>query len=260
MFTIILATILLGLILAPLGCLVLWKRYAYYGDGLAHASMLAVAISAAVNINIIFATIINTILFMYLVNPLHSQKKDTLDRNARVGFISSIMLSLSLVLSAVYPGSFSLDHLLFGDLLLVTIEDIYVLSIILLFVALFFFLNYKKLILIILSRDIAFSKGINVAKLELLFLSILSFSIVFTIKIVGALLVVSILLIPAIAARRISSGTFSMLCTSLIIIQVMNFIAIYASLYFDLPFAPSIILSGGLIYLLLVLIRFKKFY
>lgn len=258
MFTIILATILLGLILAPLGCLVLWKRYAYYGDGLAHASMLAVAIGAAANINIIFATIINTILFMYLVN--HSQKKDSLDHNARVGFISSIMLSLSLVLSAMYPGSFNLDHLLFGDLLLVTIEDIYVLSIILLFVALFFFLNYKKLILIILSRDIAFSKGINVAKFELLFLSILSFSVVFTIKIVGALLVVSILLIPAMAARLISSDTLSMLCFSLIIIQIMNSIAIYSSLYFDLPFAPSIILSGGSIYLLLALIRFKKSY
>ena len=104
----------------------------------------------------------------------------------------------------------------------------------------------------VLSHEIAHVRGVNVKRIELLFLLLLSFAIMLTIKIVGALLVTSILIIPSMIARLFSSTPLRMLAGSVVVIQIMNFFGIIASFIFDLPFAPSIILSGGVIYILSV--------
>ena len=69
MTVIIIISTLLGLIFAPLGCLVLWKRYVYYSEGLAHASMLGAVFSILSGIPIFYAAIINTFIFALIVFP-----------------------------------------------------------------------------------------------------------------------------------------------------------------------------------------------
>ncbi|MCP5369709.1 MAG: metal ABC transporter permease [Rickettsiaceae bacterium] len=244
MLTIILVLVLLGAILAPLGCLMLWNRYTYYGDGLAHSSMFAIILSNIMNINLVMASLLNASIFTYLV---YKTKKKS-ERNASISMISSLMVSASLVLSSLYPYNINLEQILFGDLMLVGQNDLYYLVAIFIVVVIFFIVNYKKLILIIISTDIAHLKGIKTTLIEYVFLLILSFSVICTIKIVGVLLVTSILIIPAMTARFISSTPLQMICVSVIIIQIMNISGIFLSFYGDLPFSPVIILSGGLFY------------
>lgn len=244
MLTIILVLILLGLILAPLGCLVLWNRYTYYGDGLAHSSMLAVILSSIMNIHLIVASILNALIFTYLV---YKTKKKS-EQNASIGMISSLMVALALVLSSLYPNNINLEQILFGDLMLVGQEELYYLAAIFVVVVIFFIMTYKKLILMIISKDIANLQKIKVELIEYSFLLILSFSVICTIKIVGVLLVTSILIIPAMTARLISSTPLKMIFLSVIIIQIMNLCGAVLSFYGDLPFAPVIILSGGVLY------------
>jgi zinc transport system permease protein len=246
MVVIFIISVLIGLIFAPLGCLVLWKRYVYFGDGLAHASMLAAVISVIAGVPILYAGIINTLLFVIIVFKLKSESGN----NAAIGLTSSIMISLALILSYVFPDYFNFTSLLFGDIISADVNDAIILCIILVSVIIFFLKFYRNLILIILSKDLAHSRGVKVKTLEFLFLSILSFAVLATIKIVGVLLVTSIILIPAMVASLISSSPLKMIIISIFIAQLMNFCGIILSFYADMPLAPIIILCGGLLYLL----------
>ena len=253
MTEIIIASILTGCIFAPLGCFVLWNKYVYYGDGLAHASMLGGAISVVLGVPIIYVGIINTICFIGFIFKI----KNKSGNNAAIGLVSSVMISLALIIAHIFPNQFSLNSLLFGDILAANNEDLLRLVIIFIIISAFISLNYRKLILIILSRDIAHSRGIKVKLLEFLFLAILSFAIISTIKIVGALLVTSIILIPAMIARLLSKSPFQMLLISILIALIMNFSCIILSFYANLPFAPIIIVCGGIKFLI-ASILYKK--
>lgn len=245
MIVVLTISVLLGLIFAPLGCLVLWKRYVYLGDGLAHASMLAAVLSITAGIPIIYAGIINTLLFALIVFKL----KNKSGNNAAIGLTSSLMISLALILSYIFPGKFNFTSLLFGDIITANSDDIIILIILLAAVLLFFIATYKNLVMTVLSKDIARTRGIKVAILEFVFLAIFSFAVLSTIKIVGALLVTSIILIPAMAARLISNSPSMMIISAIFLAQLMNFGGILVSLYIDIPFAPVIILCGGGLYI-----------
>ena len=247
MTTIIAISTLIGLMFAPLGCLVLWKRYVFFADGLAHASMLAAVISVLLDIPIFYAGIINTALFAFVVFKLKRKSGN----NAAISLTSSLMISSALILSYIFPGKFNFASLLFGDIVVSSSKDILTLSILLVSVIAFFISFYKKIILLIISKDIASSREINVNLIEFIFLSILSFSVLAAIKIVGGLLVTSIILIPAMSARIISSSPLMMIILSIFFAQIMNVLGIILSFHADLPFAPTIILCGGGIFIMI---------
>jgi zinc transport system permease protein len=161
------------------------------------------------------------------------------------------MISFALILSYIFPGKFNFTSLLFGDIVVAVSRDIISLSVLALLVFVFFYIFYKKIILIIISKDVAASRGINVGIIEFIFLTLLSFSVLVTIKIVGALLVTSIILIPAMRARIISTSPLMMIILSIIFAQIMNAFGIALSFYADLPFAPIIILCGGGIFIII---------
>jgi zinc transport system permease protein len=245
MTIIILISVLLGLIFAPLGCFVLWKKYVYFGDGLAHASMLSAVISILLDIPILYTGIVNAMLFALVVFKL----KNKSGNNAAIGMTSSIMISIALMLSYIFPNKFNFSGLLFGDIVTARPEDIIVLIALFVCVILFFLIYYRKIVIILLSKEIALSRGINVNMIEFIFIILLSFSVLATLKIVGALLVTSIILIPAMIARIIASSPLQMILFSIIFAQIMNLAGITFSYYADLPFAPIIIISGGIIFI-----------
>ena len=251
MFVIIIVSFLIELIFAPLGCLVLWKRYVYFGDGLAHASMLAGIISVMMGIPIFYAGLLSSGLFAFIIFKLRNNSGNS----AAIGLTTSMMISLSLILSYFYPTQINITKYLVGDIIVANDQDVKLLLFILLIVLIFFISCYKDLILIILSKDIAASRGVKVKFLELVFLAILSFSILSTIKIVGALLVTSIIVVPAMIARIIAKSPFLMIIFALLFSLLMNCFGVVLSFYGDIPFSPAIILSGGVIYIVIFSIK-----
>ncbi|MFY9590134.1 metal ABC transporter permease [Rickettsia endosymbiont of Halotydeus destructor] len=244
MLLIILALILISLIFAPLGCIALWKKYVYFGDGLAHASFLAASISIIANFPLIYSSMLVAVIFAIFVFIL----KNYSGKNAVISLISSFMLSLALIINYFSPSQNNVTNLLFGDILLVSPGDLTLLSIILVLIICFIGYFYNQIILIIINRDIAVIKGIQVKTIELLFLLLLSLSVFSTIKIVGALMVTAILLIPAMTARFISRTPLQMLIYSIIVSIFINFCGFIASFYFDIPFTPIVIIIGTFIY------------
>jgi len=253
MSIIIFAAILTGLILSPLGCLVLWKRYVYFGDGLSHSALFVGVLSITSGIPILYAAVINAVIFITAIMSL----KDNSGNNAAIAMISSIMISLSLILSHFFPEKVNINNMLFGDILSVDMEDIYILLILLALVASYLFITYRNLVLISLSSDIASSRSVKVRLIEISFLAILSFAVLITIKIVGAFLVTSVLLIPAMIGRLIAKSPIMMVVFAILSALIMNMMGVVISFYFDIPFAPVIILSGAAIYFL-TLIGFRR--
>lgn len=253
MTTIIIASILIGILFAPLGCVVIWKKYVYFGDGIAHASILAGVLSIILGLNIFIAGIILTFVFSYIILKLQAIS----GHNASIGLTSSAMLSIALILSYIFPINTNIDSLLFGDLIAANENDIMIVSGLLITTILFFIFTYKKLLLTTFNREIASTRKINIKLQEFIFLLLLAFTILSTIKIVGALLVTSIILIPAMTAKIIAHSPISMILYAVLFSILFNISGIILSIYIDLPFAPIIICSGAMIYLLILLFKEK---
>ncbi len=254
MFLIIATLILISFIFAPLGCVSLWKKYIYFGDGLAHASILAVSVSLILDLPLIYSGVIISIIFASSVFLLISVS----NANAVVSLISSFMLSVALLISYIAPSRINIDDLLFGDILAVSIHDVYMLLGMLVAVLSFVYLLCDKMVLIILHRDIARIKNIHVNLIEFTFLMLLSLSIFVTIKIVGTLLVISILIIPAMIARCISKNYTMMLVNSIIISLITNLLSLMISFYVDLPITPIIIIFSSFVYIGLIFIKYAN--
>ncbi|WP_341794419.1 metal ABC transporter permease [Rickettsia endosymbiont of Rhinocyllus conicus] len=244
MVLIILALILISCIFAPIGCIALWKRYVYFGDGLAHSSFLAVSISIIAHFPLIYSGLIVAILFSIFVFIFQNNS----EKNAVINLISSSMLAIALIINYFSSAQNNIVNLLFGDILSVAFDDLIVLAIMLIAIICFIAYFYNKILLIIINRDIAVIKGVKVNIIELLFLLILSISVFSAIKIVGVLMVTAVLLIPAMIARFMVGSPAMMITISIFISLFINFCAATASFYFDLPLTPLVIIIGSLIY------------
>lgn len=258
MIEIIVASLLIGFIFAPLGCVVLWKKYVYFGDGLAHSSMLAAVLSVILDLPLIVPAIFITAIFAISIFKL----KTNSGNNAIIGLTSNILMAIAVIISGLYAKNINIIGLLFGDILSITRGEIALLGMILIAVILFISIFYRSIILIVFSRDIAFARKVKVHLIELLFISLLSLSIICSIKMVGVLLVTSIIVIPAMSARIISSTPSMMIIFAIIIATIMNIAGMYFSFYSDLPFAPVIAASGGGVFFLLSIASaiYKKIY
>ncbi|XVN42771.1 MAG: metal ABC transporter permease [Candidatus Rickettsia vulgarisii] len=254
MALIILTIILISLIFSPLGCISLWKKYAYFSDGLAHASLLAGSISILLNFPVVFSGLIVASVFAILVFMLNNKSAT----GGVIVLISSFMLSLALVISYLNPAHININNLLLGDILSVSSNDIIMLLGILALVSIFIWYFYEQIVLIVINRDIAKIKGIKVGRIELAFLILLSLAVFSTIKVVGVLLVASILLIPAMTSRIISSTPAGMIINSVIISLVVNLIGMTASYHLDIPVSPIIALINAIAYLLVYIIYYIK--
>lgn len=256
MHIILLALILISLIFAPLGCIVLWKRYSYFGDGISHASLLAGSIALTTGLPIVFSIPLAAIAFALLISIF----KNNSDTNSTVGLISSLMLSTAIVISTLSPSSVNIEHLLFGDIISVTYTNILVLMAIISVNSLFISLQYRNILLETLSKDIAVIHNVKVRTLDFLFLLILSITICSTVKIVGALMVVSLLIIPPMIAGLFSKSPLQMIILAVIISLATNLIGIFLSFYLDFPPAPTIVILGAVTYILAyLLMRARNF-
>ena len=244
MVLIILALILISCIFAPIGCIALWKRYVYFGDGLAHSSFLAVSISIIAHFPLIYSGLIVAILFSIFVFIFQNNS----EKNAVINLISSSMLAIALIINYFSSTQNNIVNLLFGDILSVSFNDLATLAIMLIVIIGFIIYFYNQILLIIINRDIAVIKGIKVNIMELIFLLILSVSVFSAIKIVGVLMVTAVLLIPAMIARFMVGSPAMMIIISIFISLFINFCAATASFYFDLPLTPLVIIIGSLIY------------
>ena len=251
---IIIAAIGISLITSVLGCFVIWKKMAYFGDSLAHASLLGVAIGILFSIDINLMILAVTICFALILGFL--QNRNFLSNDALLGILAHGGISLAMiVISFSDNADIDLEGFLFGSLLSIENKDILLIYLALIIIYPIIFLNWQKLILLTLNSDIACSMGINPAKYRIIFTILIAVTITITVKITGVLLVTSLLIIPASISRIISKSPNQMLLFSTIISVFSSILGSILSYQFDLILGPVIITIAIAIFSLVVIGR-----
>lgn len=246
----IIAAIGISCITGLLGCFVVWKRMAYFGDSLAHSALLGIAIgylfSININIGILFIAIIFSILLTYL------QHKYILSTDTILGILAHGGIAIGMVMLSLsnYPN-FDLHQFLFGDILTISLSEIYYIYFSLICIYAIMYFCFDKLLLMTISKDIAQSQGINSFKYQLIFISLMAVTVTVSVKIIGVLLITSMLIIPAAASRNIAESPILM-CIFAILIGILSVIGgISFAYHFNTPSGPSIVMISIIIFILL---------
>ncbi|USD64540.1 zinc ABC transporter permease subunit ZnuB [Vibrio sp. SCSIO 43136] len=253
MFDFLLPSIIAGTIIAlltgPLGSFVVWRKMAYFGDTLAHASLLGISLGLLLNINLYLALVICCMALAVMLVTMQKQKivaTDTL-----LGILAHSALSLGLVSISFFDDvRIDLMAYLFGDLLAVSPDDLIFISAGCLFVlaALIFF--WRPLLSSSVNEELASIEGINTDLMRLVLMLLVGVVIAVGMKFVGALLITSLMLIPSAAARRFARSPEQMAVLAAIIGVLSVWSGLYFSWNFDTPAGPSVVLSAATVFLL----------
>jgi zinc transport system permease protein len=248
-----LAGIGVALAAAPLGCFVVWRRMAYFGDATAHAAILGVAISLAFSMSIFIGTVIVALLMALTVSFLSGRgyAMDTL-----LGVLAHSALAFGLVAVSFLSGiRIDLMAYLFGDILAVSRADLSVIWGGALLVVALIGWRWSALLIATLNEDLAYANGINPKREQLVVTLALAITVAVAIKVVGVLLIAAMLIIPAAAARPLSRTPEGMAVSAGLIGMLSVIVGLRAALVFDTPAGPSIVCVAALTFVMSSLVR-----
>lgn len=245
----LLAGLALALVAGPLGSFVVWRRMAYFGDTLSHAALLGVALGLLLDVSPTLAVTAGCLLLAVLLVTL--QQRQPLASDTLLGILAPTTLSLGLVvLSFMDEVRIDLMAYLFGDLLAVGPGDLaWIVGGAVLVLALLLPL-WRQLLAITVHEELARVEGLPVAALRLALMLLIAVVIAVAMKIVGVLLITSLLIIPAAAAQRHARTPEQMAVGA----SVLGMLAVAAGLslswYQDTPAGPSIVVAAAALFLL----------
>ena len=250
----ILAGLGIALIAGPLGSFVVWRKMAYFGDTLAHASLMGLALGFLFNINLYLALLICCLMLAVLLVTLQKQKLVATD--TLLGILAHSALSLGLVaVSFLDNVRVDLMSYLFGDLLAVSPTDLVFIytgaGVIGLVLATF----WRPLLSTTVNEDLAAVDGINIDLMRLILMLLVGIVIAVGMKFVGALIMTSLLIIPAATARKFSSTPEQMAWFASIIGSIAVCGGLSLSWFYDTPAGPSVVISAAAMFMLSQMVK-----
>ncbi|MGR6430541.1 zinc ABC transporter permease subunit ZnuB [Rhizobium sp. PAMB 3174] len=248
----LIAGIAVALMAGPLGCFIVWRRMAYFGDTMAHSALLGVALHLMFQLNMVAAVFAVAVAISVILILL--QRRQALSADALLGILSHATLAIGLVLVAFMTWvRIDLLAYLFGDILAVNKSDIAMVwgggaIVIGCIVAL-----WRPLLAATVNAELAEAEGLKPERARFLFMVLMALVIAIAMKIVGIMLITSLLIIPAATARRFSA-TPEMMAVMASIIGVLAVTGgLYGSLTYDTPSGPSIVVAALILFLLSLL-------
>lgn len=238
----------LGLALAtgPLGSFVIWRRMAYFGDATSHAAILGVALALALHLPIAAGTLFVALAMAATVATL-AAKGWAMDTT--LGVLAHSALAFGLVAISYVPGvRADLSTYLFGDILAVTKADLgFIWGGAALVLALLVW-RWQALLTTTLNEDLAYASGLNPDRERLALTLALALVVAVALKLVGALLIAAMLIIPAAAARALSRTPEAMAGLAILFGAVASLAGLQLSIWQDTPAGPSIVTAAAVIF------------
>jgi zinc transport system permease protein len=250
----LLAGLGVALVAGPLGCFVVWRRMAYFGDTLAHSALMGVSIGVLLGINI--SITVAAIPMLIALGLVYLEQRGILSLDTLLGILSHSALATGLVLISLLPDvRVDLMSLLFGDLLSVTVNDLWVIYGVAGTVVVLLLWLWKPLINITVHEELASVEGVKTSAVRTALMLITALVIAIAMKIVGVLLITALLIIPAATARRVSSTPEQMAVMASLIAMLTVVMGLAMSWYGDTPAGPSVVVCGALLFSLSLMVR-----
>lgn len=243
----LLAGFAVALVAGPLGAFVVWRRMAYFGGALSHMALLGVALGFLLGVDPTFGVafvVIAAALILGGVQGIRGLSLDTL-----LGIVAHAALAVGLIAAASLDGvRIDLMGYLFGDILAVGWDDVAWVwggAAVVLFVLMKL---WRDLLNITVHSDLAHVEGVNVRRTQLAFMLMLALVVALAMKIVGILLVTSMLIIPAASARALARTPEAMGLVAAGAGVASVAMGLWASYQFDLPAGPGIVAAASLFF------------
>ena len=247
----------IALVAGPLGCFVIWRRLSFFGDTLSHSALLGVTLALSFDINIALSVFFVSSAVALILLKL--QKTTNLPGDALLGLLAHSSLAVGLVvISFLSFIRFDIMGLLFGDILAVAPNDIFIIWIGGVLILLVLKIIWKPLFASTVNYELAEAEGMNPARVNAIFTILMAAIIAISIKMVGLLLITGMLIIPAAMARNLSNNPVQMVVYSVIGGLLSVIVGLFASLELNSPSGPSII-TAALVLFILSLIKINKF-
>ncbi|MEM7206657.1 MAG: metal ABC transporter permease [Pseudomonadota bacterium] len=243
-----LASVGVALAAAPLGCFVIWRRMAYFGDATAHAAVLGVALSLTLSAPIFVGVLAVCLVMAMTVSSLSGRgfAMDTL-----LGVMAHSSLAFGLVAVSFLSGiRIDLMSYLFGDILAVGKIDLAVIWSGVLLVLSLVVIRWSGLLLSTLNPDLALASGYNPRRERFILTLSLAVVVAVAIKVVGVLLIAAMLIIPAATARPFSKTPEIMAITAACLGAVASLAGLQASYTLDTPTGPTIVSISAIVFIL----------
>tara|TARA_Y100000590_G_scaffold145522_1_gene167351 strand:+ start:1183 stop:2016 length:834 start_codon:yes stop_codon:yes gene_type:complete len=243
-----------GLMLPLLGSYVINRNLGFMGDALAHASLPALVFGLLIGVNILIAAIPAAIFLALLLGYLIN--KSNIGEDTAIGIIFSSFFALGFILLSIFKNiAFNVEDLLFGQILGVSSFDVSITLILTTIVIITSFILYKQFLFISFDPKGAKVAGIKVNLFNNIFLVLLSLSIIAALQSVGIILVLSMLITPAAAAKLLIKSFPSSIITASIFGIIASLSGLYFSYYLDFPSGPSMALTATLIFIIVWIIK-----
>lgn len=245
----LLAGIGVAAVAGPLGCFIVWRRMAYFGDTMSHSALLGVAVSLLLSLNIVIGVFAVAALVSVALVVL--QRRRALSSDSLLGILSHSTLALGLVMVAAMSWvRIDLMGLLFGDILAVSKLDLVVVygGGILVLGALIYL--WRPLLAGTVSEEVAEAEGLSPQVSQFAFMLLMAAVIAIAMRIVGVLLITSLLIIPAATARRFAATPEQMAVIAAGVGILAAVGGLFGSLNYDTPSGPSIVVAALVIFLI----------
>jgi zinc transport system permease protein len=253
-----LAIILISLTCSLISPLILWKKISYFGDSLSHAIIFGLLLGAIFEFSQNFSLIIFAFLFAFLTLKISQNK--IFSKDSIIMILAYFSVSVAILLNDIFIKNFDFSSYIFGDILVILNEDLAFLSLVFIAVLIFIILGFKKMLKIVIDKDLARISGIKVELWDNIFLILLSVIIALGVKIVGIFLMTALLVLPAAIARIYASCAIKMLILSSVISLVLAIVSFKIALNFDLKIGATIISILSIIFFISLAIEpiFRK--
>lgn len=242
------AIMLISPIFGILGTMIVSNRMAFFSDALGHGAFTGLVIGSIAGISFpVYSAVIFSIIFSAFITIF--KYKSRVSTDTVIGVFSSSAIALGLFISTMGGKGFSgLTSYLVGDILSITSNEIGFLLLIFIAVMVFWALFYNKILLISVNNSLARSRGVSTLVMELLFTTLVAIVVTFSIPWVGLLVINSMLVLPAAAARNISKSSSSYNTFSIIFSLFSGFLGLVLSYYFNTITGATIVLISAVIF------------
>lgn len=245
----LLAGLGVALVAGPLGAFAVWRRMAYFGDTLAHSALLGVTFGLLLEINLNLAVALGCLLLALALVAL--QQNRLLATDTLLGILSHSTLALGLICLSMFTNSrIDLMAYLFGDILSASGTDVVSIWAISLVVLALLLWLWRPLLAITVHEELAQVEGVPVTAVRTALMLLMALVIAIAMKVVGALLITALLIIPAAASRRLTHTPEHMAVGASLLGCLSVSGGLAASFLWDTPAGPSIVLSAALMFLL----------
>ncbi|MEY3182269.1 MAG: zinc transporter permease subunit ZnuB [Pseudomonadota bacterium] len=246
-------------IAGPLGSIMIWQRMANFGDALAHATLLGLTLSLLFHFNI-YLGLVGTSLLIAIFLSLSTHQK-SLDHDTLLVIVAQTTLAAGLIVaSGLQEQGVRVDLLsyLYGDILAIQKSDLWVIGGTV-FIALCLLKTvWHNALTITLQEDLAKVEGISIPRTKVSIVLLMALVFAIAVKLIGVLLITTLFVVPAAAARQLAKSPEQMAVLASIIGIVANCGGIMASYVLDIPTGPSIVITATLIFVGLYAFKIKQ--